>query len=177
MRTPNPLLCAALWLSFLAAPAHAETADRDKPINLEADTVTLDDVKKISVYEGNVILTQGTLTLRADRMQLTQNTGGLDKVSATGRPVAFRQKVDGREEFIEGFAARIEFDNTTSELDLIGDARLRRGEDELRGARISYNSGSGFYKVVGQAGAGSPSGRVRAIIRPKPRADRPAAQP
>ncbi|AAZ96488.1 OstA-like family protein [Thiobacillus denitrificans ATCC 25259] len=177
MRTPITPLCAALWLALLAAPAHAETADRDKPINLEADTVTLDDIKKVSVYQGNVILTQGTLTLRADRMQLTQNAAGLDKVSATGRPVAFRQKVDGRDEFIEGFAARIEFDNTTSELDLIGDARLRRGEDELRGARISYNSDSGFYKVVGQNGAGSPGGRVRAVIRPKPRGEQPAAQP
>jgi lipopolysaccharide export system protein LptA len=177
MRTPITPLCAALWLTLLAAPAYAETADRDKPINLEADTVTLDDVKKISVYQGNVILTQGTLTLRADRMQLTQNASGLDKVSATGRPVAFRQKADGRDEFIEGFAARIEFDNTTSELDLIGEARLRRGDDELRGARISYNSDTGFYKVVGQPGAGSPSGRVRAVIRPKPRADQPAAKP
>jgi len=168
------VLCAAL----LASPAHAEKADRDKPVNLEADTVTLDDIKKISVYQGNVVLSQGTLMLRADRVQVTQNADGLDKVSATGRPVAFRQKVDGRDEYIEGYADRIEYDGVTSQLELIGQAQLRRGSDELHGAQISYNANTGFYKVVGQPNAQTSSGRVRAVIRPKPRtAGQPAAQP
>jgi len=167
------ILCAALLIS----PAHAEKADRDKPVNLEADTVTLDDIKKISVYQGNVILSQGTLMLRADRVQVTQNAGGLDKISAVGRRVAFRQKLDGRDEFIEGFSDRIEFDSASSQLELIGQARLRRDGDELRGAQISYNADTEFYKVVGQPGAQTPSGRVRAVIRPKPRSGQPAVKP
>ena len=177
MRTTYSILSAVLCTALLAPLAHAEKADRDKPVNLEADTVTLDDVRKISVYQGNVILSQGTLMLRADRVQVTQNAGGLDKVSATGRPVAFRQKVDGRDEFIEGYADRIEFDSVSSQLELIGQAQLRRGNDELRGAQISYNANTEFYKVVGQPDAKSPAGRVRAVIRPKPRADQPAAKP
>lgn len=159
------MVCAAL----LTSPAHAEKADRDKPVNLEADTVTLDDVRKISVYQGNVILTQGTLMLRADQVQVTQNASGLDKISATGRPASFRQKVDGRDEFIEGFSSRIEYDGVNSQLELIGQAQLRRGSDELRGAQISYNANTEFYKVVGQPDAKTPAGRVRAVIRPKPR--------
>ncbi len=162
-------LCAALLLS----PAHAEKADRDKPVNLEADTVTLDDTRKTSVYQGNVILSQGTLMLRADRIQVTQNASGLDKLVATGRPVAFRQKVEGRDEYIEGFADRVEYDSVNSQLELIGKAQLRRGSDELRGAQISYNANTEFYKVVGQPDASTPAGRVRAVIRPKPRADQP----
>ena len=124
--------CAAL----LASPVYAEKADRDKPVNLEADTVTLDDIRKVSVYQGNVILSQGTMMLRADHMQVTQNAEGLDKVTATGRPVTFRQKVEGRDEFIEGFANRIEYDGVNSQLELIGQAQLQRGSDELRGAQI-----------------------------------------
>jgi lipopolysaccharide export system protein LptA len=166
-------LCAAL----LAFPAHAEKADREKPVNLEADTVTLDDIKKVSVYQGNVIVSQGTMMLRADRVQVTQNANGLDKVNATGHPVAFRQKMDGRDEYIEGFADRVEFDGVSSQLELIGQARLRRGNDELRGTQISYNANTEFFKVVGQPDAKTPSGRVRAVIRPKPRAEQPAAKP
>ena len=177
MRTLKMAFVAALGATLLAAPAHAEKADRDKPINLEADTVTLDDIRKISVYEGNVILSQGTLMLRADRVQVTQNAEGLDKVIASGRPVSFRQKVDGRDEFIEGYASRIEYAGATSQLELIGEARLRRNGDELRGAQISYNANTEFYKVVGQPDAQTPAGRVRAVIRPKPRAEQPAAQP
>jgi lipopolysaccharide export system protein LptA len=164
------VLCAAL----LASPAYAEKADRDKPVNLEADTVTLDDIRKVSVYQGNVILSQGTMMLRADHMQVTQNAEGLDKITATGRPVSFRQKVEGRDEFIEGFASRIEYDNLNGQLELIGQAQLRRGSDELRGAQISYNANTEFYKVVGQPDATTPAGRVRAVIRPKPRTEKPA---
>jgi lipopolysaccharide export system protein LptA len=177
MQTLKTGFLAVLCATLLAAPAHAEKADRDKPVNLEADTVTLDDIRKVSVYQGNVILRQGTLMLRADRVQVTQTEGGLDKVVATGRPVAFRQKVDGRDEFIEGFANRIEYDSVNSQLELIGQAQLRRGSDELRGAQISYNANTEFYKVVGQPDAKTPSGRVRAVIRPKPRTQQPAAQP
>ncbi|OYX32536.1 MAG: lipopolysaccharide transport periplasmic protein LptA [Hydrogenophilales bacterium 32-62-9] len=168
---------AAFCACLLAAPAHAEKADRDKPVNIEADTVTLDDVKKISVYSGNVILTQGTLLLRADRVQATQNATGLDKLSAAGRPVTFRQKLDGSDDVIEGQSNRIEFDSVNNQLELIGQAQLQRGGDQLRGAQISYNANTGFYKVVGQPNATSPSGRVRATIMPKPRAEQPAAQP
>ena len=170
-------LLAGLCATLLALPAHAEKDDRTKPVNLEANTVTLDDVKKISLYQGNVIMSQGTLMLRADRVQVTQNENGLDKISATGRPVAFRQKVDGRDEFIEGFANRIEFDSVNSQLELIGQAQLRRGRDELRGAQISYNANTEFYKVVGQPDAKTPSGRVRAVIRPKTGTDQPAGKP
>ena len=177
MRTLKTFIYTALLAAQLASHAHAEKADRDKPVNLEADTVTLDDIRKVSVYQGNVILSQGTLMLRADRVQVTQNASGLDKVHATGSPVAFRQKLDGREEHIEGFADRIEFDSVNSQLELIGQARLRRGNDELRGAQISYNANTEFYKVTGQTDAKTPSGRVRAVIRPKPRTEQPATKP
>lgn len=177
MRTLKMGFYAALSAALLAAPAHAEKADRDKPVNLEADTVTIDDIKKVSVYQGNVILSQGTLAVRADRVQVTQNVGGLDKLKATGRPATFRQKLDNRDEFIEGFANRIEYDSVNGQLEMIGQAQLRRGSDELRGAQISYNANTEFYKVVGQRDATTPAGRVRAVIRPKPRVEQPAAQP
>lgn len=167
------LLSCALWWT----PAvHAEKADRDKPITLEADTVTLDDIRKLSVYEGNVILGQGTMQLRADRVQVTQNKeGGLQSLQATGRPVSFRQKLDGSENYIEGFAQRIEYNGATSQLELIGQAQLRRGQDELRGSRISYNADTESYRVSGQADAQTPAGRVRAVIRPRPKTEQPAA--
>lgn len=153
----------------LSLPSMAEKADRDKPVHLEADNVTLDDIKKVSVFEGNVLLIQGTLMLRADRVEAKQNGDGLQTVSAKGTPVSFRQKRDGVDEYIEGFATQIEFDNVQSMLRLIGDARLRKGGDEIRGSQITYDAKTEFYKVIGQQGAPGASGRVRVIIRPKPK--------
>ena len=156
-------------LATLSLPALAEKADRDKPVHLEADNVTLDDIKKVSVFEGNVLLTQGTLMLRADRVEAKRSSDGLQNVWATGNPVSFRQKRDGVDEYIDGFAKQVEYDSVQSLLRLIGDARLRKGGDEIRGAQITYDAKTEFYKVIGQKGKPGPSGRVRVMIKPKPK--------
>ncbi|KAB2313052.1 lipopolysaccharide transport periplasmic protein LptA [Betaproteobacteria bacterium SCN2] len=168
MPTVLKLLLVPL-LAVLSLPAMAEKADREKPVHLEADNVTLDDIRKVSVFEGNVLLVQGTLMLRADRVEAKQNGEGLQSVTARGKPVSFRQKRDGVDEYIEGFSSQMEYDNVQSILRLIGDARLRKGGDEIRGNQITYDARTEFYKVVGQEGAVGPSSRVRVIIRPKPK--------
>ena len=158
-----------MLVTALPLPALAEKADRDKPVHLEADNVTLDDIKKLSVFQGNVVLIQGTLMMRADRIEARQNGDGLQSVSASGRPVSFRQKRDGVEEYIEGYANQVEFDNVQSLLSLSGEARLRKGDDEIRGSLITYDAKTEFYKVAGQQNAQGANNRVRVVIRPKPK--------
>lgn len=165
--------CAFLVLGFIGAlPAHAERADRDKPINLEADRVTIDDAKKLSTFEGNVVLTQGTLVLRADRMVVREDAQGFNQGTAWGNPARFRQKRDGVDEYVEGEAERIEYDGRAERLQLFNRAQLRRGQDEIRGSYISYDQPTEFFRVTGSAGnvaGGASSGRVRAVIQPKNR--------
>ncbi|MGH7909596.1 MAG: lipopolysaccharide transport periplasmic protein LptA, partial [Thermodesulfobacteriota bacterium] len=100
-------IIACCLLAALAAPAAAEKADRDKPVNLEADRVTIDDSKQIALFEGNVVLTQGTLQIRGDRMQVRQDKDGFRHGTTWGKPAHFRQKRDGTDEYIEGWAERI----------------------------------------------------------------------
>lgn len=170
----HPALSSLLILMLATAlplPVLAEKADRDKPVHLEADNVTLDDIKKLSVFQGNVVLIQGTLMMRADRIEARQNGEGLQSVSASGRPVSFRQKRDGIDEYIEGYAYQVEFDNLQSLLSLSGEARLRKGDDEIRGSLITYDAKTEFYKVAGQQNVQGPGSRVRVVIRPKPKND------
>ena len=88
----------------------AEKADREKPINLEADRVTVDDAKQIANFEGQVVLTQGTLIIRGDRMEVRQDNQGFKSGITWGNLAYFRQKREGYDEFIEGWAERIEYD-------------------------------------------------------------------
>lgn len=158
IRRTKLLLC----LLFLATTgAHAERADKDKPVNLEADSLRIDDAKKIAVYEGHVVLSQGTLMLTADRIEVRQDDQGFAAGDASGKPAYFRQKMDARDEYAEGWAERIEYDGRAEKLRLTGQARLKRGEEELRGNLIAYDGKSGFYQAQGG------NGRVRAVIRPK----------
>jgi len=169
-------LCMA---AVLALPAWAEKADRNKPINLEADRVTIDDAKQIAIFEGNVVLTQGTLQIRGDRMEVHQDKEGFKQGTTWGAPAAFRQKRDGYDEYIEGWAERIEYDSRIETMQMFNRAQLKRGQDEVRGNYISYNARTEFFQVTGAAktaATGGPEGRVRAVIQPKS-ADKPPAAP
>jgi lipopolysaccharide export system protein LptA len=163
-------LAAVCVLAALALPAAAEKADRDKPVNLEADRVTIDDAKQLAVFEGNVVLTQGTLQIRGDRMEVHQDKEGFKQGTTWGNPASFRQKREGYDEYIEGWAARIEYDGRVETLQMYTRAQLRRAQDEVRGDYISYDARSEFFQVTGgpkTATPDNPGGRVRAVIQPK----------
>jgi lipopolysaccharide export system protein LptA len=178
MRPVRRRAAACCLLAALAASAAAEKADRDKPVNLEADRVTIDDTKKIALFEGNVVLTQGTLQIRGDRMEVRQDKDGFRQGTTWGGPAHFRQKRDGVDEYIEGWAERIEYDGRAESVQMFNRAQLKRGQDEVRGNYISYDSRSEFFQVTG---AGSPAaesgGRVRAVIQPKSKDPPPAGAP
>ena len=163
-------VAVGVLLTSLSVPAGAEKADKEKPINLEADKVSIDDAKKVSVFEGNVVLTQGTLVIRADRMIVREDAQGFNHGTAYGNPVTFRQKRDGVDEYIEGEALRVEYDGKVERLQLFNRAQLRRGADEVRGSYISYDQSTEIFNAVGTHDDGSgkaPPGRVRAVIQPK----------
>jgi lipopolysaccharide export system protein LptA len=174
------LLAAVACAGLLAGAAHAEKADRDKPINLEADRVTVDDVKQLAVFEGNVVLTQGSLVISGDRMEVRQDNDGFRHGTTWGKLAHFRQKREGFEEIIEGWAERIEYDGRADKVQLFTRAMMKRGQDEVRGDYISYDATTEFYQVIGggakAASANNPEGRVRAVMQPKPK-DKPAASP
>jgi lipopolysaccharide export system protein LptA len=153
----------------LAAPAFAEKADREKPIHLEADRVTLDDAKQLAIFEGNVLLTQGTMQIRGDRMEVRQDKDGFKYGTTWGNLAYFKQKRDGYDEYIEGWAERIEYDGRGELMQMFNRAQLKRGQDEVRGNYISYDARTEFFEVTGgtKAAAASPGGRVRAVIQPK----------
>jgi lipopolysaccharide export system protein LptA len=158
-----------LLLALAAAAggvAWAETADRSRPIHIEADAVRLDDARKIAVYEGGVVLSQGTLHITADRIDVRQDDQGMVSGEAAGQPVTFRQKLEGRDEYLEGQARRLEYDARAEVMKLIGSAYLKQGGDELRGGAIVYDLRTERYQAQGAADAVTP-GRVRAVIRPR----------
>lgn len=169
-----------LALAATVSPALAEKADREKPINLEADRVTVDDAKQISTFEGRVVLTQGTLVIRGDRMEVRQDSQGFKNGITWGNLAYFKQKREGYDEYIEGWAERIEYDGRADKVQMFNRASMKKtGGDEVRGNYISYDANTEFFQVIGggpKSAAESADGRVRAVLQPKPK-DKPAPQP
>ena len=170
---------AAFTLSLLLTqPVLAERADRDKPMQLEANRISIDDAKKIQILEGDVIITKGTMTLKADRVVVTEDQYGFQKgVAFAGKSglARFRQKKEGKDEYMEGEAERIEY-NTNSEIaELFHRAWVKSGEDQVKGDYIWYDAISEKYLVTaGEAlNSKAPPTRVRAVIQPKSKGSEP----
>ena len=180
MRRPALLLLALTALTGPWANAWAERADRSKPMVVESDgkqAATVDLARKISVLSGNVAITQGTLQVKADRVEVKEEANGRYLATATGsdgRPATFRQKRDKLDEHIEADAARIEYDGGAERVKFIGNARLRllRGgvvSDEASAATIVYEQRTDTLTFDGgaPAGAGSAPGRARLVFVPR----------
>ena len=171
--------CAFAML-LLAVPSQAEKADRDKPVNIESDKVTVDDAKQLAVFEGNVVLTQGTLVIRGNRMEVRQDKEGFRQGTAWGNLAYFKQKREGVDEFVEGWAERIEYDGRADKLQMFTRAAMKRNEDDVRGDYISYDATTEFFQVIGggtkAASTNNPDGRSRMVLQPKSKT-KPLAPP
>ena len=173
------LPCTALVLSLgLTLPAHAERGDRLKPLNVEADQSGRVDLQNQTVvFSGNVVVSKGTMVIRAARIEVRQTPAGYDTATAfgaPGRPATFRQKRDGVDEFIDGQAERLEYDGRADVIKFISNAAVRRLRgvavaDEITGNLVTYDATTEVFSVSGGAAttAANPGGRVRAVLTPR----------
>ncbi len=165
---------------FHSAYTFAESADRNKPIELEADSVIVNDAKQTSTYLGTVILTQGTLIIHADKLVVREDINGFQHSTSTGNPTTFKQKRDGKNEYMEGSAKRIEYDGRMDKVQLYKKAWVKRGQDIIYGDYISYDANAEYAEVIGgkkSESEGPSSGRVKAIIQPKNKTKPPTPTP
>jgi lipopolysaccharide export system protein LptA len=174
-------LSLLLFSVTVASGVHAEKADSDKPTKVEADQMAYDDVKQINTFTGNVVLTRGTLTMKAAKLVVTQDPAGFQFATLTAAPgtlATFRQKRDGGADlWAEGQAERIEYDGKTEVVKLFSKAKMRRLDgpkptEEVEGEFISYDSRAEFFAVnntpTGESKPGG--GRITAVIQPRAQA-------
>jgi lipopolysaccharide export system protein LptA len=168
----NLKLTFLLLATLISGAALAERADRDKPLQLEANRISIDDAKKIQILEGDVVLIKGTMVLKADRVVIVEDQYGFQKGTAFGGKdglARIRQKREGREEYMEGEAERIEYNTNNEVAELFHRAWVKSGEDEVKGDYIWYDGISEKYLVTSgeTRNPKAPPARVRAIIQPK----------
>lgn len=173
MKRHFPLTLLTVFLTCSSCPAIAESTDREQPVNIEADQVTVDERNKVHTFKGNVVLTQGTLEIRGAKLVVTQGADGFQTGVASGdtnKLASFRQKREGRDDYVEGEGERIEYDSRTERAKLLNRARVSSGGDEVRGHYIEYDALTENYaasSLPAQDGQQGGDSRVRAVIQPK----------
>lgn len=154
------LLPLLLWGSVATAQQ-----DTQRPVRVEADRAHLDDRRGISIYRGNVTITQGETVIRGDVVTVHSPERVLERMEAEGEPAQLDTlDKDGRPVHAE--AQHMTFLPPSQEVILSGKARIWQSEDEFRGDRIVYD----LEAAVLEASTGE-TGRVEAIITP---GERPA---
>jgi lipopolysaccharide export system protein LptA len=164
---------AAAMLALAACPVLAEKADKEKPTNIEANKMSSDDSKRMSIFEGNVLLTKGTVVVRADRIVVRQDADGFQFATAYGNPVRFRQRGDAKAGcegvWTDGEALRVEVDDRNEQVHLYERARITRDKDVVNGEYIFLDQRTEFFSVQAAKGAAptAPEGKVTVVLQPK----------
>jgi len=167
-----------LALTGLAHTAAALSTDKDQPIEVEADTAELDDIKNKSVYTGNVILTQGTIRMTGDKMTVYHTEDDeLDTLIMEGEPATYRQLPDDSDVYDEAEAKTIEYYELQNLVILIEEAEVRQEGLNMTGKRIDYDTELSQVKArstakqePGQEASGGKE-RVKVILKKKKEPD------
>lgn len=160
MKLPDLLVAFALVL--LPGLGLALSGDEDQPIEVEADLLEVRDDDNISVYRGNVTLTQGSIRISSDELTIYFNENDeLELMEMTGSPARFRQLDDDNSEMI-GQANQINYRETESIIVLIGDASFTQDGDRIESDRIEIDTENDNLS----AGSDDPSKRVKMLIQP-----------
>ncbi len=187
MKDPLAVLAGFLLAVLAIAPAWAEKADKNKPMNVEADALRYDDLKQTSVFTGRVVITKGTILIRGAKVDVRQDPEGYQYgvvTAETGKLAYYKQKREGLDEYIEGEADVIEYDGKADRVKFLKRAELRRLRgasvaDEMSGSLITYDNSTDVFTVDGGPGGststpGVPAGRIRAVLSPRNTASAPA---
>lgn len=144
----------------VASSAWALTDDAAQPIQISARSVELNDKTGVAIYRGNVSLTQGSLRLTANRVEVTRRDNRPELIRAFGNPVTVRQRADSGDDIVIS-GARADYHADKKKLDLYGDVVLKRNADVVRGAVVHYDLAAQRFEAEG-----AHDGQVTAVIHP-----------
>ncbi len=153
--------CAALLCaSMLAGSAHARESDFTQPIDIDADRIEFDEKSGVQVWSGNVVLSQGTMRINAERIAITLVNKQLSRIEGSGAPIKFQQENEAGE-LVTGQADAIDYDAVGKSLVLKGSATLQQPGQRLKSERIVFDSTK--QKISAEGGD---KGRVSIRIQP-----------
>lgn len=141
--------------------------DQDQIIEVFSDKVNYSEKTGKAIYLGEVVMTQGSIRLEADRIEVEQQSSSL---LAIGEPARFEQQPDPNKPIIKASAKSILYKQLEGHIELTGAAHIRQGETDIKSDHIVYNVNEQTLEASNNAGSSAP-GRVHVVIPPVKKAD------
>ena len=157
------LVCIAVLLTSVFSPfSLALPDDKNQPISISADSATKDGNKGITIYSGDVIITQGSVRITGDTITLKENNGAIQSIVTEGSPATFRQKVSLQGSTVEAEGNKLDYQSRNEILIITGNAKVKQDNRITQSNFIRYNISNNQINA-GKNNA-SESGRVNMII-------------
>jgi len=156
-------LAFTVVMATLSSSANALKDDIEKPVHINADSVLFNKTKGIGVYEGNVSIVQGTLDIRAGKIEISAPNGEIQKITATGSPVKFKQQMDDGK-LAEGEANSVVYLVESKRIVLDGNAAITQNNDKFSSNHIVYSIADGELQAGDKKAPGK--SRVKAVFYP-----------
>ena len=144
----------------LTSAANAQADDHTKPINVKADSSVFDERRGTQTLTGNVEVTQGSLSIAADMIEIQIKDGALYQIKGTGSPIIFQQLTLDNQ-LVRGECNEIIYNTVTTEISFRGNANFERPGQKLTGETIEYNLRELTFKAQG-----NDEGRVNITLQP-----------
>lgn len=161
--------------SFLfTVSAWALSTDKDQLIEIEADNADLDDEKGVTIYRGNVVLTQGSVRMTGHTMTVYFKDYELDTLIMEGRPARYQQLPDNSKIYDEAQALRMEYYELKKLIVLVDKVLFKQASLSFSGNRIEYDTEHSRVKARGSvkqqntsSSSGSSGERIKIILKPR----------
>ena len=170
----------AMVMSLAPCLAHAEKADRLQTLRMSAKQGSAEGSKEINLkkLEGDVLITQGTMRITADRAIVKEADGSVfaELFGNNASQITFRQKREGENDFVEASADRAEYDDKTGAIRLFSRVRFKSGGDLVDSEYMQYNTNTEKMELRNQVpgvkpAAGTEEGRVVFQVLPRGQAE------
>jgi len=164
---------ATLLLSLLVpAMSHALPEDWQQEMTILSDRAEIDRRAGTVIYEGKVVLTQGTLKIEADRLLILRDGDALEKAVAEGNPARYEQQIDPGKPVTHALGNRIDYYTSDRRITLRGDAELKQDGNLFSGDTITYDMNTETVKAKGNkasesVGERTEDGRIKVVIQPQ----------
>jgi lipopolysaccharide export system protein LptA len=139
--------------------------DRNKPIHISANSAQIDENSGITTYSGNVLISQGTMKIKAGKVNLYQRNNNVNRIVATGSPASFSQTASANQAITDAYGQRLEYQVDTQTITITGNARVEQDKNQFSGERIVYQMDKSLVNAY--SGEGNSGQRVQMIIQPK----------
>jgi lipopolysaccharide export system protein LptA len=160
--TKSALLALPLLISV---PATADQSDFGKEISIVSDSQFLDGKNKVSMFKDNVYITQGSMEIRADEVEVIATDGeGREIFIARGNPAVYAQDMDDGSR-VSAQANTITYEVVSRAITLDGNAQLVRDTSLVEGDLIQFDMEK--EQLVAQSNNSGEDGRVTTTFRPE----------